>query len=96
MTEIAWLVSAVLLGGALGALYFAALWATVRRVTRLSAWQLQLALWARLGVLLAGLYAIGGDDWRRWACALFGVVIARSLYVRRVAAMAHRAEQPGS
>jgi F1F0 ATPase subunit 2 len=93
MNDTLWLAVALALGGGLGGLYFAALWSAVRRVTRLSAWQLQLALWTRLGLLLTGLYLIGGDDWRRWACALLGVVLARTVYMRRLGAQ-QRANGP--
>jgi F1F0 ATPase subunit 2 len=94
MSEFVPLVVAFILGAGLGGLYFAALWATVRRLTRLTAWQLQLALWLRMALLLAGLYLVGGNDWRRWGCALAGVVLARMLYVRRSAPATARSSQP--
>jgi F1F0 ATPase subunit 2 len=94
MSDVIRLAAAFVLGAGLGGLYFAALWATVQRLARLTAWQQQLALWLRLGLLLAGLYLVGGDDWRRWGCALAGVVLARMLYVRRSApATARRSQQ---
>jgi F1F0 ATPase subunit 2 len=82
MSDAVRLAAAFVVGAGLGGLYFAALWATVRRLTRLAAWQLQLALWLRVALLLGGLYLVGGDDWRRWGCALAGVVLARTWYVR--------------
>jgi len=94
MNDVLWLAAAAALGSALGTLYFAALWAAVRRVTRLTVWQLQLALWTRLGLLLGGLYLIGGGDWRRWACALLGVVATRLVYVRHFATPERTAERP--
>lgn len=94
MSDVVRLAAAFVLGAGLGGLYFAALWATVRRLTRLTVWQLQLALWLRLGLLLAGLYLVGGDDWRRWGCALAGVVLARTVYVRRRSPAATERPQP--
>jgi F1F0 ATPase subunit 2 len=85
--DVVLLASAFAFGAALGALYFFGLWATVRRVASRGA-----TLWVpvsfvlRLAVLLAGLYWIGADDWRRWAAALGGVIVVRQAITRRMAA----------
>ncbi len=80
------LTAAFVSGGALGLLYFLGLWATVRQLPALRwapLWLLA-SLVLRLALLLAGLYWIGGADWRRFVAALLGIILMRLLVTRRL------------
>lgn len=69
----------LLVGVALGAVFFGGLWWTVQRAV-LARW---VALWffasllLRTAIVLAGFYLACGDDWQRWLAGLLGFVIAR-------------------
>ncbi len=71
-------------GGLLGAVFFGGLWWTVRKGVaspRPALWFLGSAL-VRMGIVLAGFYWIGRDDWRRLLVALAGFVVARFVVLR--------------
>lgn len=66
-------------GLALGAVYLAALWLSVRRLTAVrhpSLWVLATAA-LRLAVVLIGFYWIGGMHWQQLLVCLAGFVVAR-------------------
>ncbi|MBQ1784876.1 MAG: ATP synthase subunit I [Gammaproteobacteria bacterium] len=75
---------ALLAGGALGVLFFAGLWWTVRRGAASSTparWFIGSAI-LRTAIVVAGFYAVGaGDAVRLGLCAL-GFVLARALVLR--------------
>ena len=78
------LVLAGLAGMALGAFFFGGLWWTVRKslaASQPALWMLPSAL-LRVGVTLAGFYAVGAGDWRRLVACLVGFVIARQITLR--------------
>ena len=77
-------------GSALGLMYFLGLWATVRHLPALrwTPFWLPLSFFLRLGFLLAGLYWIGGGDWRRFVAALVGIFLVRLALTRRIGAVA--------
>ena len=89
MNEIAAIVFSLLAGGALGLAYFLALWATVRRLPTLPWAPLWLlgSLLLRLAILMAGLYWVGGTDWRRFVAALAGIILVRLALTRRIGAL---------
>ncbi|MBE7499244.1 MAG: ATP synthase subunit I [Verrucomicrobiales bacterium] len=71
-------------GAALGAVFFGGLWWTVRRAVASphpARWFIA-SLLLRMGVVLAGFYAVGGGQWLRWLACLLGFVLARLLLVR--------------
>jgi F1F0 ATPase subunit 2 len=75
---------AALAGAALGAVFFGGLWWTARRGTaspRPALWFF-VSLLLRMGIALAGLFAVGGGRWERLLACLLGVVVARSLVLR--------------
>ncbi|MBZ0091353.1 MAG: ATPase F0F1 [Sulfuricellaceae bacterium] len=90
MNEALTLVSALLAGALLGAIFFGGLWWTVRRGLTSE----QPALWflgsmlLRTCMVVLGFYFILGDDWQRLLAGLLGFVIARLIATRlsRVAA----------
>ena len=87
MNDLLALLIAFAAGAALGAVYFAGLWATVRRVPEAKhpMLLLGLSLAARMTVLLAGLWLIGRDGhWERLVAAMVGIVLARVLVMRRL------------
>jgi len=78
------LLLAWLAGCALGAFFFGGLWWTVRRglaAPNPALWIFPSAL-LRLGVVLAGFYAVAGGDWRRLVACLVGFLLARQITVR--------------
>ncbi len=82
--EIIFIALAGLAGAALGTLFFAGLWWTLRRGLASS----RPALWffaslvLRLSLTAAGFYAVAGDDWRRLLACLLGFVLARQIVLR--------------
>jgi F1F0 ATPase subunit 2 len=84
MDKILWLVVALVAGLGLGAIFFGGLWWTVRK----GVLSKQPALWfvgsmlLRMGLVLAGFYYIGREDWKRLAACLLGFIIARWIVMR--------------
>jgi F1F0 ATPase subunit 2 len=78
------LMSAGAAGAALGAVFFAGLWWTVRR----AAVSARPALWfgpsmlLRTGVVVGGFYLAGGGLWPRLAACLAGFILARMAVLR--------------
>ena len=85
MTDVLWIVLAAAAGLAFGWAYFAALWATVRRLptARHPALLSVVSLAARLAAAVAFLYIVGAGDWRRFLAAGVGFTAARMISVRR-------------
>ena len=84
MNEPLMLVVAGAVGLVLGAVFFGGLWWTVRKGVsspRPALWFVGSML-LRTGIVLAGLYFVGGGQWQRLLGCLLGVVIARSLVMR--------------
>jgi F1F0 ATPase subunit 2 len=72
-------------GCALGLVYFAGLWLTIRRLptVRWPAVFSLASLLLRVAAALAGFYVIGAGDWRRLLFALAGFTAARMILARR-------------
>lgn len=71
-------------GLVLGAVFFGGLWWTVRKgisSSRPALWFLG-SLLLRTGIVLAGFYFVGGNQWQRLLACLLGFVIARFLVIR--------------
>lgn len=78
------LILALVAGAVLGAVFFGGLWWTVRRAVASphpARWFIA-SLLLRMGVVLAGFYAVGGGQWPRWLACLVGFLLARLLLVR--------------
>lgn len=92
MRELLLIALACVAGAALGAMFFGGLWWTVRKVvsSRQPALWLVGSLFARTGIVLAGLYLVSSGDWRRLAACLVGFVAARIVVTRVV----QRADAP--
>lgn len=85
-------------GLALGALYFGALWGTLARLARARSPGLLMAasLIGRMAVLLAGLFLLARwGGWLALGCALAGIVVARTLVLRRVGPKGGAPGRPG-
>ncbi|MCW3058508.1 MAG: hypothetical protein JWQ02_329 [Capsulimonas sp.] len=84
MNEMLFLITALIVGGVLGAIFFGGLWWTVRKGVASE----QPALWflgsliVRMGVTLAGFYAVSGGRWERLVACLLGFVTARVVVSR--------------
>ena len=83
---VAELLTAAGIGMILGCIYYGGLWFTVRRVVdwRLPALGMLASLLIRLMLVAVGLYLLADDDWRRYAAALPGLLIARWWWIRRI------------
>ena len=80
------LLGAACLGIVLGCIYYGGLWFTVCRIGhwRQPALGMLASLLIRLAVVAIGLYLLADDDWRRYAAALPGLLLARWWWVRRI------------
>jgi len=77
-------IAALLAGGALGTVFFAGLWWTVRRVSNSATparWFIA-SLIVRTALVLTGFYAVGAAQPLRLGLCLFGFVLARRLVLR--------------
>ncbi len=78
------LVLSGLAGVVLGALFFGGLWWTVRKglaSPRPVFWFFG-SLLCRTGIVLAGFYFVGNEDWKRLLACLLGFITARFLVMR--------------
>jgi len=74
-------------GMVLGALFFAGLWLSVRKLSHAERPGVLMAFSyvARMTAVLGGLYLLTSGDWQKLAAALVGFVLARILIVRALA-----------
>ncbi len=80
---LAWF-AALLVGGALGTVFFVGLWWTVRRAADSATparWFIA-SLIVRTGIVLAGFYAVGATQPLQLGLCLLGFVLARVLVLR--------------
>ena len=79
MNEFLARVLAVLLGAALGVIFFGGLWWTIQKAvgSRSPALWFMGSLLVRMSVAVGGFYLIGRDHWQRMLMCLLGFVIAR-------------------
>jgi F1F0 ATPase subunit 2 len=90
-------IGAFLIGIALGALYFWGLWLTVRwlPVARWPGLAAMGSFLGRLAILLLGLVLIArGGRWWALLAALIGVIVGRTLLVRRIGVGVGAEEEP--
>lgn len=82
------IVTSAIAGAALGSLFFGLLWLTVRRLptARRPALLAGVSYPARLVLLAGGLWLISAGDPVRLLAALLGLLVVRSVFLRRVAA----------
>lgn len=75
----------LVVGALAGGLYFGGLWFTVRRLAtaRRPLWVLIGSFAARLALLLVALYLLAGRHWSSLVGALLGVLLARTVLIRR-------------
>ena len=86
MSNILYLIFAVGAGMVLGLVYFLSLWETVKRLTS-TRWPVLWTLGSlvlRMAFLLTGLYLIGYGHWDRLIAALIGILLIRTILVRRL------------
>lgn len=82
------LIIAACLGMVLGGIYFGGLWLTLRSATRGRQPGLIMltSLFLRLALVGAGLYFMADGHWQRYAAALPGLLLARWICLRTLAA----------
>jgi len=80
------LLPAACVGVALGCFYYGGLWFTINRLVhwRQPALGMLASLFIRLAVVAMSLYLLADDDWRRYAAALPGLLLARWWWIRRI------------
>lgn len=100
MNEILHLVSALMAGVLLGAIFFGGLWWTVRKgvsSTRPARWFFG-SLLLRTSMTLVGFYVVSGGHWEKLLVCLLGFTIARPI-VTRLTRLAEKpsplAQEPG-
>lgn len=84
MNEVLNLILVLLIGLLLGIVFYGGLWLTVKMTLNKpnpGLWLL-LSFVLRMAVVLVGLYAISGKDWKAMLVGLFGVIIARPIVQR--------------
>jgi F1F0 ATPase subunit 2 len=84
MNEFLILVLAFVAGLLLGAVFFGALWWTVRRAVvakKPALWFLG-SLLVRMALALAGFYFVGRGDWKKLLVCLLGFFLARVIVLR--------------
>lgn len=86
MTQILFLLLALMAGLALGLWYFGGLWLTVQRLPRARnpGFLSLVSLMIRLGVTLAGFYLVMAGRWERLLACLAGFLLMRIVLVRRL------------
>lgn len=79
MNEMPSLMFAGVTGLLLGAIFFGGLWWTVRKglSSKQPAFWFLGSVLLRMGIVLAGFYLVGREDWKRLLACLLGFVIAR-------------------
>ncbi len=79
MIEVAHLALAFAAGAALGVIFFAGLWWTVRRGVSSQRPELWFfgSMLLRTAVTLAGFYFVGREHWERWLLCLLGFILGR-------------------
>ncbi len=84
MTDILFYILAFITGLALGTLFFAGLWFTVKKTvhTKLPGLWFIGSLFVRLGMVLLGFYLVGNGSWQRLLICLAGFIIARFIVVQ--------------
>ncbi|MEO8757217.1 MAG: ATP synthase subunit I [Devosia sp.] len=84
MSDVMMSILSVLVGVALGAVFFGGLWWTVRRA--LTSQQPALlvlgSMLGRTGLVVVGFYFVSGGQWQRMLFCLAGFIIARFILVR--------------
>lgn len=75
---------ACLAGGVLGAIFFGGLWWTVRSFVSSGHGALYMlgSLLLRVGITVAGFYAVSGGQWQRLLACMTGFLMVRSLALR--------------
>lgn len=86
MRELIDYITAFPMGFALGSLYFACLWLTVRQLpTARQPWRIFLGGYiGRIAIALIGIYLITNGNWGRSLVSLVGFALARTLFIRRL------------
>lgn len=87
------LITALAGGMALGALFFAGLWLTVRTLglSRHPGLLMAASYVLRMLLLIGGLYLLGSGNWQSFAAALTGIIVTRTLMLRLLGAGEGRA-----
>ena len=80
------LMAAFAAGSVLGAIYFIALWQTVRRLpaTKSTVRLLLGSFILRIAVVMAGFYFVTGGHWERLAAAMLGFIVIRKILIYRL------------
>ncbi|MFW6162847.1 MAG: ATP synthase subunit I [Planctomycetota bacterium] len=86
MTDVLWLVAALVAGGLIGLVYYGGLWLTVRRLPQ-SRHPAALSFGSfvvRMALAAVGFWLVMGDRWERAVVALAGALVVRTVLVHRL------------
>jgi len=86
------LMTAFLVGAAIGAIYFAGLWETVRKLsdTDKPFRRVVLSFALRMILLISGFYLVMQGQWERLVAAMIGLILVREVMVRKLGHASNR------
>lgn len=95
MNEISNMVLPMIVGMLLGVLFFGGLWFTVKKLitSKTPALLMSGSFFFRIGIVLAGFYFVGLDDWRKLIACLIGFLVARFAVIRFTKSVDEKATQ---
>jgi F1F0 ATPase subunit 2 len=89
---IAELILCFIVGAAIGAIYFAGLWETVRKLsdTNKPFRRVVISFALRMILLISGLYLVMQGQWERLVAAMIGLILVREVMVRKLGNASNR------
>jgi len=89
---IAELILCFMVGAAIGAIYFAGLWETVRKLSETNKpfRRVVLSFALRMILLISGFYLVMQGEWERLVAAMIGLILAREFLVRKLGHASNR------
>jgi len=81
-----------MVGAAIGAIYFAGLWETVRKLSETNKpfRRVVLSFALRMILLISGFYLVMQGEWERLVAAMIGLILAREFLVRKLGHASNR------
>jgi F1F0 ATPase subunit 2 len=86
------LILCFIVGAAIGAIYFAGLWETVRKLsdTKTPVRRVVLSYALRMILLISGFYLVMQGEWERLVAAMIGLILVREVMVRKLGHASNR------
>jgi F1F0 ATPase subunit 2 len=95
MIEISNFVVPFIVGLLLGAVFFGGLWFTVKKliISKIPVLFMVSSFVFRIGIVLAGFYFIGLNDWKKLILCLIGFIVARLVVVQHTKSLTEKTVQ---